>query len=86
LYSHPMPPAGSPILEMVRHAAEYRAAGRRIIDLTLGEPDFAPSVHAVAAAPQAATRPMGYPPANGIPELRRAARHTPARDRARATR
>jgi aspartate aminotransferase len=77
-----MSPAGSPILEMARRAAEYRAAGRRIIDLTLGEPDFAPPVHAVAAAQQAAARPMGCAPANGIPELRRAARHALERDRA----
>ncbi|WP_327748099.1 aminotransferase class I/II-fold pyridoxal phosphate-dependent enzyme [Streptomyces europaeiscabiei] len=75
-------PAGSPILEMARRAAEYRAAGRRVIDLTLGEPDFATPVHAVAAAQQAAGRPMGYSPANGIPELRRAARHALERDRA----
>ncbi|KUL46783.1 hypothetical protein ADL12_01795 [Streptomyces regalis] len=67
---------------MARRAAEYRAAGRRIIDLTLGEPDFAPPVHAVAAAQRAAARPMGYTPANGIPELRRAARHALERDRA----
>lgn len=63
-------------------SAEHRAVGRRIIDLTLGEPDFAPPVHAVAAAQQAAARPMGYSPANGIPELRRAARHALERDRA----
>ncbi|MFJ4815010.1 hypothetical protein [Streptomyces sp. NPDC088801] len=46
--SAPISPAGSPILEMARRAAEYRATGRRIIELTLGEPDFAPPVHAVA--------------------------------------
>ncbi|MBL1100987.1 aminotransferase class I/II-fold pyridoxal phosphate-dependent enzyme [Streptomyces coffeae] len=69
-------------MEMARRAAEYRAAGRRIIDLTLGEPDFAPPAHAVAAAQQAAVRPMVYTPANGIPELRRAARRALQRDRA----
>jgi aspartate/methionine/tyrosine aminotransferase len=37
-----VPVAGSPILEMARRTAEYRAAGRRIIDLRLGEPDCAP--------------------------------------------
>jgi aspartate aminotransferase len=82
LSGRPVTPAGSPILEMARRAAEYRAAGRRVIDLTLGEPDFAPPVHAVAAAQQAAVRPMGYTPANGIPELRRAARCALERDRA----
>ncbi|MGY5135334.1 pyridoxal phosphate-dependent aminotransferase [Streptomyces nigrescens] len=77
----PVTPSGSPILEMARRAAEYRAQGRRIIDLTLGEPDFAPPVHAVLAAQEAAARPLGYAPANGIPELRRAARHALERDR-----
>ncbi|WP_328690948.1 pyridoxal phosphate-dependent aminotransferase [Streptomyces caniferus] len=78
----PVTPSGSPILEMARRAAEYRAEGRRIIDLTLGEPDFAPPVHAVRAAQEAAARPLGYAPANGIPELRRAARRAVERDRA----
>lgn len=78
----PVTPSGSPILEMARRAAEYRAAGRRIIDLTLGEPDFAPPAHAVLAAQEAAARPLGYAPANGIPELRQAARHALERDRA----
>jgi aspartate aminotransferase len=66
--------AGSPILEMARRAAEYRAAGRHIIDLTLGEPAFAPPTHAIAAAQQAAALPLGYTLADGIPELRQAAR------------
>ncbi|MDQ0960428.1 aspartate aminotransferase [Streptomyces sp. B4I13] len=77
----PAAPAGSPILEMARRAAEYRAAGHRVIDLTLGEPDFAPPAHVVAAAQRAATRPLGYTPANGIPELRRAVRQALERDR-----
>ncbi|MEU4359256.1 pyridoxal phosphate-dependent aminotransferase [Streptomyces virginiae] len=75
-------PSGSPILEMARRAAEYRAEGRRIIDLTLGEPDFAPPEHAALAAREAAARALGYTPPNGIPELRRAARHALERDRA----
>ncbi|WP_221174704.1 pyridoxal phosphate-dependent aminotransferase [Streptomyces sp. ID38640] len=77
----PVTPSGSPILEMARRAAEYRAEGRRVIDLTLGEPDFAPPAHAVLAAQEAAARPLGYTPANGIPELRRAARRAVERDR-----
>lgn len=56
----PVTPSGSPILEMARRAAEYRAEGRRVIDLTLGEPDFAPPAHAVLAAQEAAARPLGY--------------------------
>ncbi|MEU7435265.1 pyridoxal phosphate-dependent aminotransferase [Streptomyces sioyaensis] len=67
---------------MARRAAEFRAQGRRIIDLTLGEPDFAPPVHAALAAQEAAARPLGYTPANGMPELRHAARHALERDRA----
>ncbi|MEH0547514.1 aminotransferase class I/II-fold pyridoxal phosphate-dependent enzyme [Streptomyces sp. B21-105] len=74
-------PAGSPILEMARRAAEYRAQGRHIVDLTLGEPDFAPPGHVIAAAQEAAGRVLGYSPANGLPELRRAVRHAVQRDR-----
>ncbi|MFF8430733.1 pyridoxal phosphate-dependent aminotransferase [Streptomyces sp. NPDC016566] len=77
----PVVSAGSPILAMARRAAEYRAAGRRVIDLTLGEPDFTPPAHVVAAAQRAAARPLGYTPTNGIPELRRVVRRTLERDR-----
>ncbi len=77
----PAAPTGSPILAMARRAAEYRAAGRSVVDLTLGEPDFAPPTHVAAAAVAAAYRPLGYTPANGIPELRAAARRAVARDR-----
>src|ERR1700712_4693176 len=73
--------AGSPILAMARHAAALRAAGRDIIDLTLGEPDFAPPTHAVDAAVSAARQPLGYTPSNGMPALREAARRAVARDR-----
>lgn len=76
------PPAGgSPILAMARRAAELRAAGRDIVDLTLGEPDFAPPGHVTDAAIEAARRPLTYTPANGIPALRAAARRAIARDR-----
>jgi aspartate aminotransferase len=75
------PMAGSPILAMARRAAELRAAGRNIVDLTLGEPDFAPPAHVGDAAITAAHRPLGYTPANGIPALRAAARASVARDR-----
>jgi aspartate aminotransferase len=74
-------PAGSPILEMARRAAEHHAQGRHIVDLTLGEPDFAPPGHVIAAAREAAGRVLGYSPANGLPELRRAVRHAVERDR-----
>lgn len=76
----PAPLTGSPILAMARRAAEYRAAGRSIIDLTLGEPDFAPPTHIAAAAVAAAYRPLGYTPANGTPELRAAVRRAAIRE------
>lgn len=65
--------ASSPILAMARRAAELRASGRPIIDLTLGEPDFSPPEHVIAAAHEALSkRRLGYTPANGMPELRKA--------------
>lgn len=72
---------GSPILAMARRASELRAAGRNIVDLTLGEPDFAPPVHVVEAAMREARRPLGYTAANGTPALRAAACGAIARDR-----
>ncbi len=75
------PAGGSPILAMARRAAELRAAGRDIIDLTLGEPDFAPPSHVADAAMEAARQPLTYTPANGIPALRAAAQRAIARDR-----
>ncbi|WP_109511550.1 pyridoxal phosphate-dependent aminotransferase [Pseudomonas ovata] len=66
-------PAPSPILAMARRAAELKAAGHAIIDLTLGEPDFTPPAHVLAAAHAALdNRKLGYSPANGLPELRQA--------------
>lgn len=72
---------GSPILAMARRAAELRAAGRDIVDLTLGEPDFAPPSHVADAAIEAARRPLGYTPSNGVPALRKAARDAIQRNR-----
>lgn len=72
---------GSPILAMARRARELRAAGHDIVDLTLGEPDFAPPSHAAEAAIAAARNPLAYTPANGTPDLRRAARAAIMRDR-----
>jgi aspartate aminotransferase len=78
----PAPVAGgSPILAMARRAAELRASGRDIVDLTLGEPDFAPPVHVADAAIEAARRPLSYTPSNGVPALRAAVRRAIARDR-----
>jgi aspartate aminotransferase len=72
---------GSPILAMARRAAELRASGHDIVDLTLGEPDFAPPPHVADAAIEAARRPLSYTPSNGIPALRAAVRRAIARDR-----
>ncbi|WP_105418335.1 MULTISPECIES: pyridoxal phosphate-dependent aminotransferase [Neorhizobium] len=72
---------GSPILAMAKRAAELRLGGRDIVDLTLGEPDFAPPSHIADAAINAARRPLGYTPSNGISALRNAARQAIARDR-----
>jgi aspartate aminotransferase len=80
-FRSPAEPAGSPILAMARRAAEYRAAGRHIVDLTLGEPDFAPPPHVARAAQAMTERPLGYTPANGMPALRNAVRQAMKRDR-----
>jgi aspartate/methionine/tyrosine aminotransferase len=56
--------AGPPIPEMARRAAEHRAQGRHIVDLTLGEPDFAPPGRLIAAAQEAVARVLGHSPAN----------------------
>jgi aspartate aminotransferase len=78
----PAPATGSPILAMTAKAAELRAQGRDIIDLTLGEPDFAPPPHVVdAVRDQIGQGKFGYTPANGIPQLRAAIRRSFLRDR-----
>jgi aspartate aminotransferase len=52
---------------------DLRAAGRDIISLSLGEPDFDTPPHIVEAAAQAAARgETRYPPVGGIPELKAA--------------
>ena len=75
------PMKGSPILAMARRAAELRAGGRDIVDLTLGEPDFSPPSHVGDSAVAAAHRPLGYTPSNGTSALRSAARAALSRDR-----
>lgn len=53
--------------------ADLRDQGRRIIDLTVGEPDFNTPGHIVAAATAAMQRgETKYPPAQGTAALRRA--------------
>lgn len=80
----PFPPqlSGSPILAMARLAAEMRAAGHDVINLTLGEPDLGPPPHVLDAAREALDGPpLGYTPANGTPRLRDAIRRAFRRDR-----
>ncbi len=75
-------PPPSPILLMARRAADLKAAGQPIIDLTLGEPDFDAPPHVIDTAHAALdSRRLGYSPANGLPELRSAIRNACARDR-----
>ena len=63
----------SATLKVARRAKELQAAGRDILDLGAGEPDFDSPAVAVAAARQAlADGFTRYTDNNGIPELRRA--------------
>lgn len=75
----PGPMKGSPILAVARRATELRAIGHNFVDLTLGEPDFAPPPNRDAAV-AAPGRRLGYTPANGIPALRMAAPASIARN------
>ncbi|QEI05511.1 pyridoxal phosphate-dependent aminotransferase [Pigmentiphaga aceris] len=55
--------------------AELREQGRRVIDLTIGEPDFSTPKHICDAAKAAMDRgETKYPAAQGTPALRKAAR------------
>ena len=73
-------PAASPILAMAKEAARLRSEGRDIVDLTLGEPDLPPPDHVIREAREMAGRPLGYSPANGIPQLRDAITRTALRE------
>ncbi len=60
-------------LRMTRRTAELRAAGRDIVDLGVGQPDFpSPQVAVDAAAKALADGFTRYTEAAGIPDLRRA--------------
>lgn len=63
----------SQTLALAKKVREMRAAGKDVISLTLGEPDFDTPAHirqaAIAAINQGFTH---YPPVAGIPELREA--------------
>lgn len=61
------------VMEIQRRAFDLDAAGRRVIHMEIGQPDFAapePVVEAAIAALR--SEPMGYAPSLGLPALRRA--------------
>jgi len=63
----------SPTIAVSTKAAELKAAGRDVIGLGAGEPDFDTPEHIKQAAAQAmAAGKTKYAPVAGIPELRRA--------------
>lgn len=63
----------SATLAVARRAAELRLAGERVIDFSVGEPDFPSPDAAVAAARQALTDGFTrYTQVAGVPELRQA--------------
>ncbi|MBV9750102.1 MAG: pyridoxal phosphate-dependent aminotransferase [Acetobacteraceae bacterium] len=66
---------------MTAKARELRAAGHEVIQLTIGEPDFASPPRAVEAAHQAALRgDTKYPPQDGQPALKQAIQRKFRRD------
>jgi aspartate aminotransferase len=63
----------SPTVAMAQRAAALRAAGREVLDFTVGEPDQATPAHIEAAGRKALEAgKTRYAPAAGIPELRAA--------------
>ena len=63
----------SQTLAMTKKARELKAAGRDIISLSIGEPDFdTPAFICEAAHEAAQSGQTHYPPVSGIPELRQA--------------
>lgn len=63
--------ASSATSEVFRRVAELRAQGERVISLAVGEPDFAPPPHILAAAQRALdTGPYGYTTVAGLAPLR----------------
>ena len=66
---------------MTQRARELRAAGADVIQLTIGEPDFATPPHAIEAAHQAALRgDTKYPPQDGSLALKHAVQRKFARE------
>ena len=61
------------VMRILARAKELEAAGRDLIHMEVGEPDFATPEPIMAAASEAlSVKSMGYTPAAGLPQLRRA--------------
>jgi aspartate/methionine/tyrosine aminotransferase len=61
------------VMEVQRRAFELEAAGRRVIHMEIGQPDFSAPLPVVEAAIEALRRePMGYTASLGLPALREA--------------
>ncbi|MGB8434519.1 MAG: pyridoxal phosphate-dependent aminotransferase [Burkholderiales bacterium] len=61
------------VMEIVRRALDLEAAGRRVIHMEIGQPDFSAPQPVIDAAIAALKRdPMGYAESLGIPALRAA--------------
>ncbi|HTE16272.1 MAG TPA: pyridoxal phosphate-dependent aminotransferase [Burkholderiales bacterium] len=73
----------SPSTAATQRARELRAQGRDIIALTIGQPDFDTPQHVKRAVNEALVRnETKYPPIDGIPELKEAARRKFQRENA----
>ena len=63
--------AGESAFDVLRRAQELEAAGREVVHLELGQPDFPTPAHIRAAAARALDEGhTGYGPSQGLPELR----------------
>ncbi|MCZ7565147.1 MAG: pyridoxal phosphate-dependent aminotransferase [Burkholderiales bacterium] len=61
------------VMEIQRRAFEMDAAGRHVVHMEIGQPDFAAPAPVIEAAIAAMRRePMGYAPSLGLPALRAA--------------
>jgi aspartate/methionine/tyrosine aminotransferase len=61
------------VMEVQRRASELEAAGRRVIHMEIGQPDFPAPAPVIEAAIEALRRePMGYTASLGLPALREA--------------
>src|SRR5258708_18149041 len=61
------------VMDVLNRAHELEAAGRRIVHMEIGQPDFgAPALVAQAAIEAIRERRLGYTASVGIPELRQA--------------